>query len=155
MRSIMSWRRSRCLASRCRNVSRSRMAMPPHDPTRRLRAEILRSLAPWGVMRDGRRCRFLALAIEAEWRKRAAGVVPAQPKARPGGQRHQQCLLSQIMCIHPAGAALREVTQTVDHSAYGQSYSQCLREARDRREPKPNDHILSETVQVERRINKR
>jgi len=28
-----------------------------------------------------------ALAIEAEWRKRAAGVVPAQPKARPEGQR--------------------------------------------------------------------
>lgn len=31
---------------------------------------------------------ILALAIEAEWRKRAAGVVPAQPKARPEGQRH-------------------------------------------------------------------
>lgn len=30
---------------------------------------------------------FLALAIEAEWRKHAAGVVPAQPKARPEGQR--------------------------------------------------------------------
>lgn len=25
--------------------------------------------------------------IEAEWRKRAIGVVPAQPKARPKGQR--------------------------------------------------------------------
>ena len=25
-------------------------------------------------------------AIEAEWRKRAAGVVPAQPKARPEGR---------------------------------------------------------------------
>jgi len=29
----------------------------------------------------------LALAIEAEWRKRAEGVIPAQPKARPEGQR--------------------------------------------------------------------
>jgi hypothetical protein len=29
---------------------------------------------------------FLALAIEAEWRKHAAGVVSAQPKARPEGQ---------------------------------------------------------------------
>lgn len=29
----------------------------------------------------------LALGIEAEWRKRALGVVPAQPKARPEGQR--------------------------------------------------------------------
>lgn len=29
----------------------------------------------------------LRYGIEAEWRKRALGVVPAQPKARPGGQR--------------------------------------------------------------------
>jgi hypothetical protein len=27
--------------------------------------------------------------MEAEWRKRAAGVVPAKPKARPAGQRHR------------------------------------------------------------------
>src|SRR5713226_743120 len=40
-----------------------------------------------GLAQDGRsRCLF-ALAIEAEWRKHAAGVVPAQPKARPEGQR--------------------------------------------------------------------
>lgn len=31
----------------------------------------------------------LVLGIEAEWRKRAEGVVPAQPKTRPEGQRHQ------------------------------------------------------------------
>ncbi len=30
---------------------------------------------------------LLALAIEAEWRKLAAGRVPAQPRARPAGQR--------------------------------------------------------------------
>ncbi|MFN4205347.1 MAG: hypothetical protein ACK4HG_03055 [Agrobacterium albertimagni] len=29
----------------------------------------------------------LRYGIEAEWRKRAIGVVPAQPKARPEGQR--------------------------------------------------------------------
>jgi uncharacterized protein (DUF1778 family) len=29
----------------------------------------------------------LALAIEAEWRKHVAGVVPAQPKAQPEGKR--------------------------------------------------------------------
>lgn len=29
----------------------------------------------------------LHYGIEAEWRKRAIGVVPAQPKARPEGQR--------------------------------------------------------------------
>ena len=40
-----------------------------------------------GFARDGRSRRLLALAIEAEWRKHAAGVVPAQPKARPEGQR--------------------------------------------------------------------
>ena len=32
---------------------------------------------------------LLRYGIEAEWRKRAIGVVPAQPKARPEGQR--QC----------------------------------------------------------------
>jgi hypothetical protein len=40
-----------------------------------------------GLARDGRSRRLFALAIEAEWRKRAASVVPAQPKARPEGQR--------------------------------------------------------------------
>ncbi|MDQ0393512.1 hypothetical protein J3R73_003304 [Labrys monachus] len=35
----------------------------------------------------GRRRPLFALAIEAEWRKRAIGVVPALPKARPEGQR--------------------------------------------------------------------
>ena len=40
-----------------------------------------------GLARDGRSRRLFALAIEAEWRKHAAGVVPAQPKARPEGQR--------------------------------------------------------------------
>jgi hypothetical protein len=39
------------------------------------------------LARDGRSRRLFALAIEAEWRKRAASVVPAQPKARPEGQR--------------------------------------------------------------------
>ncbi len=36
------------------------------------------------------RRRPFALAIEAVWRKRAVGVVPAQPKARPEGQRHNR-----------------------------------------------------------------
>jgi hypothetical protein len=40
-----------------------------------------------GLARDGRSRRLFALAIEAEWRKRAASVVPAQPKAQPEGQR--------------------------------------------------------------------
>jgi hypothetical protein len=40
-----------------------------------------------GLARDGRSRRHFRLAIEAEWRKHAAGVVPAQPKARPEGQR--------------------------------------------------------------------
>ncbi|WP_315053396.1 HNH endonuclease [Nitrobacter sp.] len=43
--------------------------------------------AAWGLPRNGRR-RPSRYGIEAEWRKRALGVVPAQPKARPGGQRH-------------------------------------------------------------------
>lgn len=47
-------------------------------------------LSAVGVMRAGRYGLFFALAIEAEWRKRAAGVVPAQPKARPEGQRHDK-----------------------------------------------------------------
>jgi hypothetical protein len=33
---------------------------------------------------------FVALVVEAEWRKRAEGVVPAQPRARPEGQRHTE-----------------------------------------------------------------
>ena len=33
----------------------------------------------------------LRYGIEAEWRKRGEGVVPAQPKARPGGQRPILC----------------------------------------------------------------
>ena len=41
---------------------------------------------------------FLALAIEAEWRKRAAGVVPAQPKARPEGNAMTQ---SRMCKRHP------------------------------------------------------
>jgi hypothetical protein len=45
-----------------------------------------------GFMRDGHSRRRLALAIEAEWRKHVAGVVPAQPKARPEGQRPEQPL---------------------------------------------------------------
>jgi hypothetical protein len=40
-----------------------------------------------GLAQNGHSRRFFALAIEAEWRKNAAGVVPAQPKARPEGQR--------------------------------------------------------------------
>ena len=36
--------------------------------------------------RNGHPLPLFALAIEAEWRKRAAGVVPAQPKARPEGR---------------------------------------------------------------------
>ena len=36
---------------------------------------------------------LLALAIETGWRKRAAGVAPAQPRVRPEGQR--QTLQSQ------------------------------------------------------------
>jgi hypothetical protein len=39
----------------------------------------------WGIRRNDRRP--VALVIEAEWRKRAEGVVPAQPRARPEGQR--------------------------------------------------------------------
>ena len=39
------------------------------------------------LARNGHSRRLLALPIEAEWRKHAAGVVPAQPKARPEGQR--------------------------------------------------------------------
>lgn len=39
----------------------------------------------WGLPRNGPAA--IALGIEAEWRKRAKGVVPAQPKARPEGQR--------------------------------------------------------------------
>jgi hypothetical protein len=40
-----------------------------------------------GLAQNGHSRRFFTLAIEAEWRKHAAGVVPAQPKARPEGQR--------------------------------------------------------------------
>ena len=46
-----------------------------------------RSYATKGLAQDGRSRRLFALAIEAEWRKHAAGVVLAQPKARPEGQR--------------------------------------------------------------------
>jgi len=48
------------------------------------RGEPVRSVK---TVRDGHSHRRLALAIEAEWRKQVAGVVPAQPKARPEGQR--------------------------------------------------------------------
>jgi len=41
----------------------------------------------WVFPRNGR-CRPPRYGIEAEWRKRALGVVPARPKARPVGQRH-------------------------------------------------------------------
>lgn len=37
--------------------------------------------------RKGYHTPLFALAIEAEWRKRAVSVVPAQPKARLEGQR--------------------------------------------------------------------
>lgn len=48
------------------------------------------SLARAGLhQRKGYQPPLFALAIEAEWRKRALGVVPAQPKARPEGQRHR------------------------------------------------------------------
>jgi hypothetical protein len=46
-----------------------------------------KELCDEGLAQDGRSRRLFALAIEAEWRKHAAGVVPAQPKARPEGQR--------------------------------------------------------------------
>lgn len=65
----------------CREVPRSRLIL----------------LAVEGRLRDGTLSRVglgsemaaaaLALGIEAEGRKRAFGVVPAQPKARPSGQR--------------------------------------------------------------------
>ncbi|KCZ50364.1 hypothetical protein [Hyphomonas pacifica] len=42
---------------------------------------------PRGACREMAAAPPLALGIEAEWRKRAMGVVPAQPKARPEGQR--------------------------------------------------------------------
>lgn len=40
-----------------------------------------------GIHVNGQTPLFFALAMEAEWRKRANGVVPAQPTARPEGQR--------------------------------------------------------------------
>ena len=45
----------------------------------------------------------LALAIEAEWRKRAAGVVPAQPRERPEGKRHRTAPLvaNHVVCFPP------------------------------------------------------
>ena len=49
----------------------------------------------------GRSRRLFALAIEAEWRKHAAGVVPAQPKARPEGQRpHRNTTRSPSKLFH-------------------------------------------------------
>jgi hypothetical protein len=65
------------------------MAISPRDPDAATEAGMPKSLRRWGVLRDGRKPPFLALAIEAEWRERAAGVIPPKPKARPEGQRHQ------------------------------------------------------------------
>lgn len=48
---------------------------------------------------------FLALAIEAEWRKRAIGVVPAQPKARSKGQRPYHCSEGQSTAMPYVGRA--------------------------------------------------
>ncbi|MFG1351915.1 hypothetical protein [Xanthobacter autotrophicus] len=48
------------------------------------------SLTRMGLhQRKGYQPPLFALTIEAEWRKRAVSVVPAQPKARPEGQRHR------------------------------------------------------------------
>ena len=55
-----------------------RQAIAPDQPTNN---------ATKGLAQDGRSRRLFALAIEAEWRKHATGVVPAQPKARPEGER--------------------------------------------------------------------
>jgi hypothetical protein len=56
------------------------------------------------------------LAIEAEWRKQAAGVVPAQPKARPEGQRpserhslHIQTFALSLKLNEPKMAAFRTI----------------------------------------------
>lgn len=75
--------------SSCRSVSRPRIARLPHDLEAAIEAGI--SMAPDMMGRRASRPLhlLLALAIEAEWRKRAAGVVPAQPKAQPEGQCHQ------------------------------------------------------------------
>jgi hypothetical protein len=54
----------------------------------------------------------LALAIEAEWRKHAAGVVPAQPKARPKGQRP----IGTPLAPHPDFPTVPQVERT--HSGW-------------------------------------
>src|SRR5713226_618282 len=61
-----------------------------------------------GLAQDGRSRRLLALAIEAEWRKHAAGVVPAQPKARPEGQRP----IGTPLAPHPDFSTVPQVERT-------------------------------------------
>ena len=61
-----------------------------------------------GLARDGRSRCLLALAIGAEWRKHAAGVVPAQPKARPEGQRP----IGTPLAPHPDFSTVPQVERT-------------------------------------------
>ena len=66
------------------------VSMPPSWSCRRHceQASPLASPARAGLHhRRDRQPPLFALAIEAEWRKRALRVVPAKPKARPVGQR--------------------------------------------------------------------
>jgi hypothetical protein len=73
-----------------------------------IEAEPTKSYATKGLARDGRSRRLFALAIEAEWRKQAAGVVPAQPKARPEGQRP----IGTPLAPHPDFCAVPQVERT-------------------------------------------
>lgn len=77
VRSAMSRRRSRRFRSSCRSVSRPRMARLPHDLDAAIESGISMEPDTTGRLASWPPRLFLALAIEAAWWKRAAGVVPA------------------------------------------------------------------------------
>jgi hypothetical protein len=92
-----------------------------------------RSYAMTGLARNDRsRCLF-ALAIEAGWRKHAAGVVPAQPKARPEGQRplgrhwlHIQTFQSSLKFSERIACAFRIILGQERHQADRKDGSQSI-----------------------------
>ena len=88
-----------------------RSKAPQHGPAVATKAEAPDCLAQQGgACREMAAAAALALGIEAEWRKRAMGVVPAQQKARPEGQRPIPVTFTSML-VMDSGARLFPVAQ--------------------------------------------
>lgn len=94
--------RFRLCCTPCRMIDREELSHLTGIGATATEASLSRASPIWGA-REMTAAAPLRYGIEAEWRKRAMGVVPAQPKARPEGQRRKLRAIESSLCISLSG----------------------------------------------------